>query len=136
MTDDEWKYHERMRKRKRDHKEELKTRKRQRTEQKAENIELYRSIQARILNQQETVPDPASSSEITIVRIGDLSPRQFSPFSRTESSRPFFQYRPPTRARFFMKNQLTVGPLPYKIRAQDIRYSSDHRGSGGSLRDT
>lgn len=67
-------------------------------------------------------------------------------FSRSETSRPSYQTRPSTRGSLF--GELTEEPLQYKepppykvqyetpkIRPQDIRYSSDRRGSGASPRD-
>ncbi|MCJ1301440.1 hypothetical protein MMC08_004240 [Hypocenomyce scalaris] len=85
---------------------------------------------------------PARSQSYAYSGDSHSSPRQPPPLSRTESSRPSFKYRPTARAPPLYGELITEEPLPYKvqhespkIRAQDARYSSDHRVSGGSPRD-
>ena len=89
-------------------------------------------------------PPPRSQSYAYPVE-SHSSPRPPA-FSRSETSRPSFQSRPSARGSLF--GELTEEPLQYKepapykvqyespkIRAQDIRYATDRRGSGASPRD-
>ena len=89
-------------------------------------------------------PPPRSQSYAYPVE-SHSSPRPPT-FSRPETSRPSFQTRPSTRTPLF--GELTEEPLQYKeaapykvqyesskIRAQDIRYAPDRRGTGASPRD-